>query len=208
MEMKKLNTALIITVIILLIVAILVLIKVLLSDMKGFEWGSVSDWFSTICNVVIAGTALYAAYSAKNWIRGQHNATAYTKVNEIMSEYDKITHTLIKMYPKATTTLPNDSGFAELRMANEINAYMCIDLISRLESLNRWRVNYAPEVQDKFEELLEFSNVSYYLFAAIITNNYDSIADGQNKLKLAYEKVNENKEFFQKDIQELFSFPK
>ncbi|ROP61594.1 hypothetical protein EDF81_0065 [Enterobacter sp. BIGb0383] len=197
-------------VVLMIVLVIITFTNIIHFQLKGsnMEIGAWSDWVSAACNLVIAGTALYAAYSAKNWIRGQHNATAYTKVNEIMSEYDKITHILIKMFPKATTTLPNDSGFTELRMANEINAYMCIDVISRLESLNRWRVNYAPEVHDKFEELLEFCNTSYYLFAAVITKDYDLIADGQAKLKLAIDKINKNKEFFQKDIQELFSFPK
>ena len=57
MNLKKTNTALLTIVCVLLIIVVLVLIKILFSDVKGFEWGSVSDWFSTIANLIVAGTA-------------------------------------------------------------------------------------------------------------------------------------------------------
>lgn len=67
MNIKNINIFLISTVFILLLIVILVGIKVLFSNMQGFEWGSVTDWFSAIST--LAGSlasfgTLYIAYKA------------------------------------------------------------------------------------------------------------------------------------------------
>lgn len=86
MEMKKLNTALIITVIMLLIVAILVLIKVLFTDMKGFEWGSVSDWFSTAGTLGTLLIAWMAYRKAPEWISQKKHDSAFDIAKKIIIE--------------------------------------------------------------------------------------------------------------------------
>lgn len=72
MKFKKYNNALICTVLVLLWVTILVLVKVLFSGNNDFEWGSVSDWASTLCNAIMAGAALYAAINAKIGYQRKH----------------------------------------------------------------------------------------------------------------------------------------
>ncbi|MFP9459312.1 hypothetical protein AB6D30_03245 [Pectobacterium brasiliense] len=53
--------------------------------LNQFEWGSVSDWVSSTANVVMAGTALYAAWSARGWftqrIREDGYKAAYAFIN-------------------------------------------------------------------------------------------------------------------------------
>ncbi|POD96415.1 hypothetical protein [Pectobacterium odoriferum] len=53
--------------------------------LSQFEWGSVSDWVSSTANVVMAGAALYAALSAKDWftqrIKEDGYKAAYTFIN-------------------------------------------------------------------------------------------------------------------------------
>lgn len=67
MEYRKLKAILLIIFIITLFFATLVLIKVLFTGAKGFEWGSVSDWFSAICNAVMASAAVGAYMVARNY---------------------------------------------------------------------------------------------------------------------------------------------
>lgn len=89
MEFKKTNLTLISIVSILLIIVCLVLVKVLLSDSKGFAWGSVSDWFTAICSLLSAvGTlgTLYIAYLAykevPEWMEKKHYDIAYGHIEK------------------------------------------------------------------------------------------------------------------------------
>ncbi|ROP61596.1 hypothetical protein EDF81_0067 [Enterobacter sp. BIGb0383] len=86
MEMKKLNTALIITVIVLLIAAILVLIKILFSDMKGFEWGNVSSWVSACGTLGTLLIALMAYRKAPEWISQKKHDSAFDIAKKIIIE--------------------------------------------------------------------------------------------------------------------------
>ena len=88
MKCKKINSYLLITVIVLLFIAILVLIKILFSDFQGFEWGSVTDWISALCNIAMAGAAVYAAIHAKRWFSQHSYSTAFNKAAEFLSKID------------------------------------------------------------------------------------------------------------------------
>jgi hypothetical protein len=64
---RKTNITLLSIVAILLLLTNLVLIKFLFSDMKGFEWGSVTDWLSAFAGIISAiGTVatFWIAYKA------------------------------------------------------------------------------------------------------------------------------------------------
>lgn len=90
MNLKKTNTTLLTIVGLLLFLAVLVLIKILFSDAKGFEWGSVSDWFSTIANSIMAGSAIYAAFKAGKWLNQNMDNDAYILTKKII--IDDYTH--------------------------------------------------------------------------------------------------------------------
>ncbi|MGM8809051.1 hypothetical protein ACS6LB_04090 [Enterobacter cloacae] len=89
MDCKKTNIALITIVSTLLIITCLVLVKYLLSDSKGFAWGSVSDWFTAICSLLSAvGTlgTLYVAFKAlkkvPEWMAQKHYDIAYGHIEK------------------------------------------------------------------------------------------------------------------------------
>lgn len=92
MECKKINSYLLITVITFLIITTLVLIKTLLEDSEGLEWGSVTDWISALCNVAMAGAALYAASQAKKWFKNKKFEHGYLSAKDLFL-------TLFKMGP-------------------------------------------------------------------------------------------------------------
>ncbi|MCM7830423.1 hypothetical protein ACHHY8_22650 [Enterobacter cloacae complex sp. 2024EL-00215] len=95
-DCRKANIALIIIVSTLLIITCLVLIKFLFSGNEGFEWGSVSDWFSSIANLIMAGAALYAAWNAKQWFSQRSHTTGFDKAEEILAVTDHLYNTTYK----------------------------------------------------------------------------------------------------------------
>lgn len=86
MDCRKLNIALKITVSTLSGLGALVLLKALFADVKGFEWGSVTDWLSSLANLLTAGAAVYAAFLAKNWIRPNLQQQGLSKVVNFLQQ--------------------------------------------------------------------------------------------------------------------------
>lgn len=82
MNLKKTNTALLTIVCVLLIIVVLVLIKILFSDVKGFEWGSVSDWFSTFGTLGTLLVACIALRNAPDWLAQK----SYDNVHNIIEK--------------------------------------------------------------------------------------------------------------------------
>lgn len=82
---RKINITLLSIVAILLFLTNLALIKFLFSDMKGFEWGSVTDWLSAFAGIISAiGTvatfwiAYKALKKAPEWMAQKHYDIAYS----------------------------------------------------------------------------------------------------------------------------------
>lgn len=98
MDCRKANIALITIVSALLIISCLVLIKFLFSGNEGFEWGSVSDWFSSIANIIMAGAALYAAWNAKNWFQTKIKENALNQVTKFWTNCDLFSLEMLKTY--------------------------------------------------------------------------------------------------------------
>lgn len=88
MDLRKLNTILLCLVMALIIVASLVLMKILFSDTKGFEWGSVSDWIIAISNIVMAIAAFYAAWNAKYWFKEKTKTLGLEKAESFLDDLD------------------------------------------------------------------------------------------------------------------------
>ncbi|HFR2015540.1 TPA: hypothetical protein ACHXN0_004253, partial [Shigella sonnei] len=98
MDCRKLNIVLLSTVAVLLVVVILVLIKSLFVGSEGFEWGSVSDWVSSIANLIMAGAALYAAWNAKNWFQTKIKENALNQVTKFWTNCDLFSLEMLKTY--------------------------------------------------------------------------------------------------------------
>lgn len=83
--MNKINSILKGSVIALCIVGTIVLLKALFS---GAEFGSVSDWVNSVCNVAIASAAVYAAMQAKRWFDNLSYTAAFNKAADFLSKID------------------------------------------------------------------------------------------------------------------------
>lgn len=88
MDIKKFKTPFLIMIVILAFLEIMFLLKLLFADSKGFEWGSVTDWISAICNIAMAFAAVYAAINAKDWFKSKIKEKALNNVTLFLSNCD------------------------------------------------------------------------------------------------------------------------
>lgn len=82
MRVEQWNKLLVATVIVLLWVATLALIKVLFSGSNGFEWGSVSDWLSSLATIGTLGIAIAAYKKAPEWLAQKQYDIAHQLIED------------------------------------------------------------------------------------------------------------------------------
>jgi hypothetical protein len=165
MELKKTNLVLLGITIVLFIVAILVLIKVLFLNAKGFEWGSVTDWVSALCNIAMAGAAVYAALNAKSWLSPKIQNEGFHQANQLILDMTQVNIVQQKMVAALNIMLiKNSNGRYEKyshERANDIEKYhflfkelsdLLISFGSRYLSLEIWKINSLKD--DQFVQLI------------------------------------------------------
>ncbi|MEB8025581.1 MULTISPECIES: hypothetical protein [Enterobacter cloacae complex] len=155
MDCRKANIALITIVSALLIISCLVLIKFLFSDNEGFEWGSVSDWVSSIANFIMAVAALYAAWNAKQWFSQRSHTMGFDKAEEILSITDNLYNTTYKTIEDINSVFnylndldsglkkadPKKAGEFEISENKHREYISKIDsLVIELELMERWSI--------------------------------------------------------------------
>ena len=150
MKFKKYNNALICTVLVLLWVTILVLVKVLFHGDNKLEWGSISDWVSSIANLIMAGAALYAAWNARNWFQTKIKENALNQVTKFWTNCDLFSLEMLKTYENVRNLNNTDPYFEPkdfaylVRTEKEVIDQLQIKLTSlknELQSLTFWKVS-------------------------------------------------------------------
>lgn len=177
MNFKKLNHSLLITVIVLLWIEILVFAKVFFPDYNGFEWGSVSDWFSAFGTLGTLVVAVAAYRKAPEWMAQKH--------------YD-IVHGIIE---KAV--------YNDLTLVSSSNKLLKANLIILSRNLNRLLIErkveseFITEVTNRTDTILaDFFNNSYSVINqlnSITRNNFELSEYTQfiiDRLKSVSEKYN------------------
>lgn len=161
-EFKKTNFSLLAIIIVLFIVAILVLIKVLFLNVKGFEWGSVTDCVSAVCNMAMAGAAVYAAYNAKDWISPKIQHEGFKQASMCMAEMIQLR--ILQQHLLASYRLiikPEDNAtpsdlLDNFKRHNELWQEFikkAINFSTRLKSLKIWKIELQQE--DKIHSLIK-----------------------------------------------------
>lgn len=208
MEYKKLNSALLLTVFILFITTILVLIKVLFSGAKGFEWGSVSDWFSSLSTFFTLVVAWKAYKAAPQWIKQKQSEEGFNHIKTLMSEYDEIVSTIMRLHFEILTIKRNDKQYNILADKIKYETYRIFDLNAKLKSCARWNIKYPNEVNNAFNRLTEYYDQSLLVltFSGISAPDQpDFLADNLNIIK---GQIETDILFFDKSIQNIFTFPR
>lgn len=159
MNCRKANIVLIIIVSTLLIITCLVLIKFLFSDNEGFEWGSVSDWFSSTANLIMAGAALYAAWNAKNWFQTKIKENALNQVTKFWANCDLFSLEILKTYENVRILNNTDPDYepkdfvflvsTEREVIDRLLMKLMI-LENELQSLAFWKV--SPKDESIFDD--------------------------------------------------------
>ncbi|MEH3983710.1 hypothetical protein [Enterobacter ludwigii] len=164
MDCRKANIALITIVSALLIISCLVLIKFLFSGNEGFEWGSVSDFVSSIANLIMAGAALYAAWNAKNWFQTKIKENALNHVTKFWTNCDLFSLEVLNTYENVRNLNNTEPEIEPINYAQLVkNEREVIDqlqikltaLKSELQSLTFWKV--SPKDEKTFHDYF-FSN--------------------------------------------------
>lgn len=113
----SINIILIGLVLLFIVLGVLSFVNILVRQYTGhiMELGSISDWVSTGCNVVMACAAVYAAYEAYRWINKPFLQKAYELGDELInvlipnlsSKFDEI-HNIFTITHLSITVLPQN----------------------------------------------------------------------------------------------------
>ncbi|WP_407206289.1 hypothetical protein [Citrobacter portucalensis] len=160
--MKKLINILIITTILLIIVEVLLLIKILLSDIKGFEWIST---FAAIGGTTASFGTLYIAWlayiNAPKWFHTKQNEAGFNLVTDIMGEYDLQVLNIQRIYFDVKSINTTNPKFDIVTDQIITHIYETFQLSSKLASLGRWQISYPPSIKDSFDRLSGFYNQAF-----------------------------------------------
>ncbi|MBN9706712.1 hypothetical protein JR904_24540 [Enterobacter roggenkampii] len=94
MDYKKVNLTLLILVIVLSFFLICFILKALFFGNDKFEWGSFTDWISSLSTFLTLVVAWKAYKAAPQWIKEKQKDEGFNHVKTIMSDYDQILSTI------------------------------------------------------------------------------------------------------------------
>lgn len=200
MELKRENRILVWSVIILIFITIIILVKVLFTDSKGFEWGSVSDWVSAACNMAMAGAALYAAYNAKDWLKIKKKESSLPLLaqfhgNHIIPLSDKVREMLLGIE----------------MAANEVRFFHSDDDLYewRASLLKDFGINHKKDIQ-------EYIRNSWSVYCSFYMNDVAQLYKSESLLKMygwefenkkLYDSLRKNKvDFFESALNLLHDY--
>ncbi|WP_156108038.1 hypothetical protein [Cedecea neteri] len=167
------------------------------------EWGSVSDWVSALCNIAMAGAAVYAAWNANSWLVQKQYESASKHISNLLEERDKIIGKLSTLYFDIATLHGCEEKIIEFTTdVRQLSARIFL-LKKTLDACNRWSVIVPSKLYDDYKLLLEYCNVCLDLSIEANPINHRLIV----KLDELREYINENSEFLNKRIDEIFVFP-
>jgi len=159
MDIKKFSIPFFIMVGILASLEILFFIKVLFSDYQGFEWGSVTDWVSALCNVAMASAAVYAALQAKKWLKPKLNQNGLPDAIEFLKKDVKtllsgiIPDTIFSKYDDLICVLEEVIESNRNEVAKRYNAIK-YEFISMEKTFNLKGAEYIKDFNLKKSELI------------------------------------------------------
>lgn len=182
MDIKKFKTIFLILITILAVLEIMFFVKVLFSDSEGFEWGSVTDWVSALCNVAMASAAVYAALQAKKWFSQHSYSAAFNKAAEFLNKIDSEKSAMSDLYyevqtlddffqryePNTGHPLFSDLAYYDDRVEyyNQ-KAFDILKLKNEYNFLSRWPITLSNEflISDILNSLQHISTLSAASFS-------------------------------------------
>lgn len=177
MNIKKWNTYLLSVVLLLIIVAVLVTVKILFTDISGFEWGSVTDWISSLSTAGTLCVAILAYRKAPEWMAQKHYDIAHNIIEDaIYNDLAKVrTSSLhlkfktVKLCKNLVLALKNRLGepkslsesINDIEQDLDILFVLSHSIINRLNSVSRYNytlTDYAKNISAELREILNELN--------------------------------------------------
>ncbi|ELY4576827.1 hypothetical protein SMZ92_000159 [Cronobacter sakazakii] len=183
MYCKKTNSVLLSIVATLLIVASLVLIKLLFADIKGFEWGSFTDWLSATGTFGTFIIAIIALIKVPDWMAQKHYDIAYSMIeNAVFKDLNAVRQSSLHLKNKITLLTKN------LRNSIAKNKEMKSDLINdTINSLDDSLNSFHTTSYSVINQLKSVSRTNYQTSAyceeivTILQNSHIEYHDNVNK---------------------------
>ncbi|RKQ40163.1 hypothetical protein D8M09_08300, partial [Enterobacter sp. R1(2018)] len=158
MGLKYWNRGLLGLVAILLFLAVLILLKILFSGSGKMEWGSVSDWVSTVLNGIVACTAVFALKKANNFFQEkltEEDISLWLQINTSVSAIASTVTTLWVLYYRMVQEWQETKDLEILKQhymfyITPLNDFTC--QLNKLDEFN-YRLDTRKQIYDKREHL-------------------------------------------------------
>lgn len=162
--MKNINViqkTLMVVIAVFLMLLCVITLKITFYNSNKFEWGSVSDWFSTASSVLTTYIAYRAYREAPKWINQKQNDAGFGIVTTLMAEYDQQVLNIQRIHFDILTMKSADEKFDSLIAQITKNIYTAFDLDNKLTTLSRWNIAFPQEVGNSFGRLSGYYNQAF-----------------------------------------------
>ncbi|WP_312633505.1 hypothetical protein [Pseudescherichia sp.] len=188
---------------------------------KPLDLGSITDWFSSIADLLMAGAAIYAAWNAKDWFKTKIKENALNKVTLFLNNCDVFSMEMRNLYLRVSDLNNTDpdyqpKDFEELVIKQRIiideMQIKLITLKAELKSLIFW--NVEPRDEKIFKEYFRSNSRALLTLSGAIGFGVEDYSD-RLKHNLNYGKelietsnsLRTKHDNLKKKINELFIFP-
>ncbi|WP_370557725.1 hypothetical protein [Edwardsiella tarda] len=213
-----LSKIILVLIIIFLLIGIIDYAVIAIEYFKGerMELGSLADWFSGLCNAVMAGAAVYAAYSAPSWIVGKRRERADTYCFQFIEDTKKL-FKLIRFIHE--NSIANNIKIDDGLVLNSDDNGEIVEKLSELQEVisNLYELKGMFRILgvellniNEFEKLIDasltYSNCISSLKYYANDSDYPNAKKWYDKSKKSSDEINSVKDIFDKPIDELFKF--
>ena len=184
MEYKNLNQTILAVVLILSLLLICVILKALFFGSNNFEWGSFTDWISSLSTLGTLGVA-YAAYrKAPEWLSQKHYDIVSKVIEEAIYEDLRKLSSLSNQYKSyivhTSKTLKNCLNDKE-ELPKDIG-----ETLDKVENLLIEFFNLSYSIQNRLKATQRY-NYKITPYTVNIMNYIKHIADSYNRLQTQFE---------------------
>lgn len=171
----------------------------------SIDFGNTSDLISSVCNVVMASAAVFAALSASTWFKQKHRSTAYDYVVKIMTDYLETILNLNRFYFYMIVMNPKHGDFDNCK--NRIHEFTnsVLSLKSRLEACSWFNVSPSTEIVSCVSDMVDFCNCCLSIYMNLITDD-NKLIDNKTKLDALRVSILSFNDSQKKEITEIFTF--
>jgi hypothetical protein len=176
--------------------------------MIEFQFGTVSDWFSTISSIATTYIAYRAYKAAPNWFSQKSKEAGFNHVTSLVTDYDYLESEIQRLHFDIVSITTMSPNFRQV--VDEIGKllYQAIYLEKKLQACKRWNIEFLPETHRTFARLRNYLNSAYSLIWLDKDSNFDKWSKAENELTKLKEIISSDSTSTTINFQDYFTFPK